>query len=409
MASTYVTWTKVCRHHGIPDTDWKLNSQWNFIEFTNGSRIDLLDVAYQPQDPLFERFGSLEFTGGWGEEVGEWDFLAFDVLKSRIGRHMNNDYELTTPKMLLTCNPTQNWVFKTFYKPYSEEKMPVGYAFIQALWSDNPHTATIYGEQLEQISDRILRARLKDGLWEYTTDDLALFNYQAILDLFSNSVEYSTKKFLSADIARFGSDKIVLAAWRGNDLYKLDEKTKQSNLQTESDIRDMLFKEGVPYQNCIIDEDGVGGGIVDHLQGVNGFMGNRSPLNKSDVKPTGNLTASYVKKPNFRNLRSQCYFALADAVNNRQIKISAQLTEKQKNMIIEELVQIKRLDTDTNSPMQVVGKDIIKESIGRSPDYADTLMMKFFFDLARTEPPKLNLPPTDVTQKLMTPYGGIGW
>lgn len=409
MGSTFQTWGKVCRHHGIPDTEWKLNSQWNYIEFTNGSRIDLLDVAYQPQDPLFERFGSLEFTGGWGEEVGEWDFLAFDVLKSRVGRHMNRDFDLIPPKLLLTCNPTQNWVFKTFYKPYSDGNLPVDYSFVQALWSDNPHTAKEYGEQLEAISDRVLRARLKDGLWEYTTDDMAIMNYQAILDLFSNNVEQSNKKYLSADIARFGSDKIVFAAWRGYDLYKLDEKTKQSNLQTENDIRDMLFKENVPFTNCIIDEDGVGGGVIDHLQGVNGFMGNRSPIQKSDVKAIGNLPASYLKKPNYKNLRSQCYFTLAEAINSRKLKISAPLSERQKTMITEELMQIKRVDGDANAPMQIVAKDLIKDAIGRSPDYADALMMRFFFELANAEPPKLNLPPTDLTKNLVTPFGGIGW
>jgi hypothetical protein len=98
MASTYVTWVKVCKFHNIPADDWKLKSQYNYIEFTNGSRIDLLDVAHKPQDPLFERFGSLEFTGGWGEEVGEWEFLAFDVLKTRIGRHLNKEFNLVPPK-----------------------------------------------------------------------------------------------------------------------------------------------------------------------------------------------------------------------------------------------------------------------------------------------------------------------
>jgi len=409
MASTYVTWTKVCSHHKIPTTDWKLNSQWNYIEFVNGSRIDLLDVAYQPQDPLFERFGSLEFTGGWGEEVGEWDFLAFDVLKSRLGRHLNNEYEINPPKLLLTCNPTQNWVFKLFYKPYKEKTLPKEYAFIQALYKDNPHTVEIYGEQLNSIADSILRARLKDGLWEYTNDDLALMNYQAIIDIFTNTVEFSSKKYLSADIARFGSDKIVFNSWRGLDLYKLEEKTKQSNLQTENDIRDILFKDNIPYQNAIIDEDGIGGGVIDHLQGVNGFMGNRSPMFKKDVKPIGNIPASYVKKPNYKNLRSQCYFALAEAINNRKIKISANLTERQKNMIIEELSQIKRVDNDALAPLQVVSKDIIKEAIGRSPDYADALMMRFFFEFGNINTVKLNLPPEDLVKNLYTPFGGVGW
>ena len=69
MKSSFETFKKVCKYHGIPESDWKLNGQYNFIEFKNGSRIDLLDLAYKPSDSEYERFGSLEYTGGWIEEA----------------------------------------------------------------------------------------------------------------------------------------------------------------------------------------------------------------------------------------------------------------------------------------------------------------------------------------------------
>src|SRR3990167_5845122 len=114
MQSTFITWNKVCKFHNIPFDDWKLNGQYNYIEFKNGSRIDLLDLKYTPSDPMFERFGSLEYTGGCIEEAGEIHFMAFDVLKGRIGRQLNKEYNLFPPKMLLTCNPTQNWLYRIF-------------------------------------------------------------------------------------------------------------------------------------------------------------------------------------------------------------------------------------------------------------------------------------------------------
>lgn len=407
MASTYVTWVKVCRFHGIPDSDWKLNSQYNYIEFINGSRIDLLDVAHQPQDPLFERFGSLEFTGGWGEEVGEWEFLAFDVLKTRIGRHMNKEFNLVPPKFLLTCNPTQNWLYRIFYKPHRAGTLPKDYAFIQSLYKDNPFSRDIYGEQLDKLTDRVLKARLRDGLWEYSADDLALIQYDAIIDMFVNTVADEPVKYFSADIARFGSDKIVYGCWRGNDLYKLEEKTKQSQLVTEQDIRDHLSKEFIPYENAIIDEDGMGGGIVDHLTGVNGFMGNRSAILKPDdevesLNRYDNLPPTYISKPNYKNIRSQCYFILADSINNHKISVSAPLTEIQREMLIEELQQVKRVDTSPDAPLQIASKDEIKEAIGRSPDYADTLMMKMYFSLIKKTAPKGIYHP-------VTDFGGVGF
>jgi phage terminase large subunit len=58
MNSTFVTWSKVCAHHGIPRDDWSLDGKYNVIRFKNGSTIDLLDVAYKPTDAFYERFGS---------------------------------------------------------------------------------------------------------------------------------------------------------------------------------------------------------------------------------------------------------------------------------------------------------------------------------------------------------------
>ena len=132
MSSTYVTFLKVCAHHNIPHSIWKLNGQYNYIEFTNGSRIDLLDVQFQPRDPLYERFGSTEYTSGFLEEAGEMDFGAFDVLKSRIGRHMNKEYGIP-PKIYLSCNPKKCWLYELFYKKWKNNTLPEGYVYIPAL------------------------------------------------------------------------------------------------------------------------------------------------------------------------------------------------------------------------------------------------------------------------------------
>ena len=43
--STLITFYKVCSQYGVDDTLYKYNGQYNFIEFYNGSRIDLLDLT----------------------------------------------------------------------------------------------------------------------------------------------------------------------------------------------------------------------------------------------------------------------------------------------------------------------------------------------------------------------------
>lgn len=423
MGTSYITWQKVCRFHNIPDSDWKLNGQYNYIEFISGrakgSRIDLLDLSFKPSDPLYTRLGSTEFTGGWIEEADEVDLMCFDILKTRIGRYMNVEHKLLPAKMLLTCNPTDGWLYRVFYKPHKEGTLASDFAFIKSLYNDNPHTREHYGKQLSGISDDRTRARLKDGDWEYSGQDMSLMKLDNIIDMFSNPIASADMiSRLTGDIARFGGDKIVIASWRGWDVYQFFETQHQSLKKTREDIRSISIREQIPYSHIVLDEEGLGGGLVDELEGVLGFKGNRSAILKADSdveiieKRYQNLPATYLTKENYKNLRTQCYFGLADKVNNHEISISSEtLSEVQKQCIIEELQQIKRIETAPDAPLQLVPKEQIKEALGRSPDYADTLSMRVLFDLLKDAPPAgiYNPPDEEYLRELgiESPFGGF--
>lgn len=382
MGSTYLTWCKVCTHHKVSQDEWKLNGQYHFIEFKNGSRIDLLDLAYVPRDPLYERFGSTEYTDGAIEEAGEVHFLAYDVLKSRVNRHLNKELGIKA-NTLITGNPKKNWTYTEFYKPFKNKTLPKGVVFIQSLYKDNPYTAESYGADLGRIKDKVLRERLKDGNWEYEQGDGQLMNYEAITDLFTNTVEENEEKYLTVDVARFGGDKIPIYLWKGFKTVKQWIFEKQSLEQTKLSIKQIAIDERIPYSHIVADEDGVGGGIVDGLPGIKGFVNNSSPLEKKVRKPNE-------PKVNYKNLKSQCSFLLADSINNHQIAVEINLETQIegvtptvfKESLTEELEQIKQKDPDDDEKkLQVVAKEEVKDAIGHSPDYADTLMMRMFFEL----------------------------
>jgi len=390
--SSFATFKKVCRHHSIPRLDWKFNGQGNYIEFTNGSVIDFLDLKHQPSDQTFQRYGSTEYTGGWIEEAGEVHFGAFDMLKTRIGRWRNEEYGLF-PKILLTMNPEQNWLYRIFYRPWKKGTLPDGYAFIQALYSDNPHTAKEAEKRLEMIGDPTLRARLKLGLWEYASGDNSLVDYDSILDLFTNVLpkpDYGVveKKYFSADVARRGSDKIVFGNWKSFDLNKVTWKQNRGIDQTAEDVKIELRDGMIPYSHAVIDDDGVGGGVVDLVKGVKGFVGNSSALK---VNVMGKET-----KENYRNLRSQCGFMLAQKIMNHEIAITANVSEETKEMIIEDLQQLKQKETPIESPLQLIPKEEIKDALGRSPDYSDMMMMRMYFELKRVTSIPRNIDPGGV-------------
>jgi hypothetical protein len=155
--TTVKTFFKMAKFHGITDT-FKYYEHYSAIRFHNGSEIALLELKYIPSDPLFERFGSTEYTGGLIEEAGKVHFNAFDVLKSRVGRQLNEQYNIPK-KVLITFNPKKNWLYHTFYKPWRDSVLEPGYAFIQALASENNKIDNGYLESLDELKDKSLNKR----------------------------------------------------------------------------------------------------------------------------------------------------------------------------------------------------------------------------------------------------------
>lgn len=380
--TTLITFFKVCKFHGLKKgMHYGYNSQMGTITFYNGSTVDLLEVKLNPSDPMFEDLGSLEYTQGAIDEAGETVFGAFDTLKSRVGRHLNDKYNIP-PKILLTANPKKNYLYTMFYKPATTGRdYNPKYKFLASLVDDNPYIESSYKANLEEIKDISKRQRLLLGHWEYENDPHALIKYDNIIDIFTNPVAPDTSdKYVIVDVARFGGDKIVFSLYHGKVLVKMTVFRKQGLTKTAKDLREFLIKEEVPYSHCLIDEDGVGGGLVDMLEGTKGFKANSTPF---DNKATG-------KPDNFASLKDQCGFKLAEYINNHKLKVmldnveinidGEEDVERFREMLIEELEQIKQKEIDNDGKKQLVSKKDIKDIIGRSPDYSDTLLMRMYFE-----------------------------
>jgi hypothetical protein len=371
-ASTYQTLLKVRKHHGIAQDYFRYQGQDNFIEFPNGSRIDLLDLQYKPSDPMYERFGSLEYTGGWIEEGGEINFGAYDVLKTRIGRWYNTEYGIL-PKLLVTCNPKRNWMYDEFIQPFRQGKLPVTMAFIEAYVTDNPYIDKEYIVNLKNIKDESKKERLLHGNWDYDNDPSRIYSDEGISNLCTNEfIKAEGKSIITCDVARFGADKTVIMVWKGFvvvDVYIADKSGIDEVVLT---IRQLSNKYSVPRSNVIIDQDGVGGGAVDVLRGSKGFTNNaKAVVNK-------------FKNENYKNLKSQCYFKSAERVNNFGIYINPSVANKCWQELKEELAAIKQANADSDeNKLGIISKDKIKESIGRSPDFSDCFMMREYYELAK--------------------------
>jgi phage terminase large subunit len=368
--STLITFFKVCKEYGI--AGWKYNGQDHYIQFENGSRIDLLDLKYLPSDPLYERYGSTEYTGGWIEEGGEVHFGAYDTLKTRIGRQNNEKYGILG-KLLVTLNPKKNWCHQVFWKPFKAGLLGKAIKFLQSLVTDNPFIDEGYISKLQAINDKVRKQRLLYGNFDYDDDDNALMDYDSITDLFSNDFIDKGQGYITGDVARFGKDKSVVMVWSGwrvEEIYTLEHKKTTEVAEFIEVVRN---QKGIALSNVIVDEDGVGGGVVDQLR-CKGFVNNSVALPNPKKRD---------QKENYRNLKSQCYYMLAERVMDKGMFINCD-DESIKELIIEEFEQVKRKNPDSDGKLEVVPKEQVKDLIGRSPDYSDCAMMREWFELKPT-------------------------
>ena len=338
------------------------NAQSGIIYWKNGSEILLKDLYLYPADPNFDSLGSLEITGAFIDECNQITYKAWQIVKSRI-RYKIKELGIM-PKMLGTCNPAKNWVYSQFYLKDKSNTIDKDKKFVQALPTDNPHLPESYLESLLSL-DENSKQRLYYGNWEYDNDPAKLIDYEKIQNIFTNEFVPSGEAFISADIARFGSDKMVVCVWQGFRVVEIFTLAKSSITETVQAIKDLSFKYKIPMSNVIADEDGVGGGVVDIL-GCKGFVNNSKPM----------LVENQVVQ--YQNLKTQCYFELAKMIQNGEVFVNC----KDGNVIDEmskELEQVKRDKIDEDGKLRILPKEKVKELIGRSPDYSDALMMRMYF------------------------------
>ena len=356
--TTLNSFFQVCSDWGIKKGEqYKFNAQSNVIEFSNGSTIILKDLYAYPADPNFDSLGSLEISGAFIDEVNQCTEKAKNVVASRI-RYKLKEFSLR-PKVLMSCNPAKNWVYD-FYKEDRDGTLPNYKKFIQAKLSDNPHISEFYEEQLRKL-DPVSRERLLHRNWEYDEGRDRLFDYESILNLFTNSSVTSEgeEHYLSCDVALLGSDKLVICVWKGLVVEEIITKDKTSADNVEKLIHKLAEQYDIKRKNIIVDSDGVGQYLSHYMKGVQPFVNNAKPISGE----------------NYKNLKTQCFYKLAEQVNAGNIFIKCTDTEI-RNKIIEELETIRRKDIDMDGKLAILSKKEMKVILGHSPDYADALMMR---------------------------------
>ena len=340
----------------VANKHYQFNAQSNVISFYNGSEIILKDLFAYPSDPSFDSLGSLEITDSFLDECSQISKKAVDIVRSRI-RYKLTQYNLT-PKTLLTCNPSKGWLYNEIYAPWRAQNLPAFIQFIPSRVADNPHLPPSYAETLARLPE-VDRKRLLEGDWDYDETADALFLTDDILRAFREP-QNEGELFITADVARLGKDRTVIALWRGLSLIHITELRKKRIDETAAVIRALADHHKVKLSNTLADADGLGAGLVDVLKCREFRNGARA-----------------TKPERFVNLKAECFFNLAEYIElNRVI-----FPQGHRDTIVKELDLIRRKNPDGDGKLAVTGKEEIARTHGMSPDYADAIAMRMFFEL----------------------------
>jgi len=370
-ATTLITFYEVANSFNLKQwQDFNYNAQDSIITFKNGSMVFLIDLSYMPSDPNYDRLWSYGITYAFIDEAQEISEQAINVLKGRYSKLQWEGWK-TIPKSLYTCNPAKNWIYREFYLPYKNGTIRSDRAFVPSLVTDNPSIAPEYIENLRK-ADNVTVQRLLYWNFEYDDTPWRLFDYDKIISSFSPKTAYNNKRYISCDAARKGKDKAVIFVWEGFNIidYTIFDTCKTTEITQE--IRYYQNKYKIDNQRTIVDEDWVGGWVVDEL-GCLGFVNNSLPVN-----PYGAKHQEFLKR-NFANLKTQCYFELARVVNDWICFFDVDMEIKSK--LCEELDVVVQVDMDKDSKIRIISKEDVKEKIGRSPDYSDACMFRCYFNL----------------------------
>lgn len=359
--TTLISFFKVCRIQGLQaNIHFKYyDNPKNYISFPNGSIILLKDLAYYPADPDFDELGSLEITGAFIDEAPQVKVKAKNIVKSRM-RHMVSHYGLK-PKSLYGCNPSKGWLYTEFYKPSKDGTLSEDKKFVQAFVTDNPDIDENYRNNLLKLPQN-LKERLLFGNWEYDDDPTVLCDYDAICDCFTNKHVAGGDKAISADLAMQGRDRFVTGSWEGLRCSIDIDKPKATGKSIETDLKNLMNQKHIGHSQTVADSDGLGAYLESYLTGIKEFHGGAQANESTE----------------YYNLKSECGYYLASAINKRELYI--QCTDEQKEIIIEELGVLKADNVNADErKKKIISKEKMKELLGHSPDYLDMLLMRMLF------------------------------
>lgn len=199
----------------------------------------------------------------------------------------------------------------------------------------------------------------------------------------NRTLEHVTEPVLGVDVARFGTDRTVMALYTGGPLRIIESRGKQSTVETTGRVIHQAREHRV--DQIRVDGVGVGGGVVDQLA-EQGF-----PV--YDMQAGAGATDPAV----YKNARAEWYWCLRGLFEDGLVDLDPNDDE-----LAAQLAALRYAYT-SRGQILIESKDDMKKRGMPSPDRADAVMLAAA---------KVNLPDSSVhtlDELLTDDDGGLAW
>ena len=209
-----------------------------------------------------------------------------------------------------------------------------------------------YGEESNAFRVRVL------GEFPLAEDD-TLISLHAVEQASKRTVEQpeNTPVVWGLDVARYGDDASVLCIRKGRHLVSLQSWKKLSLMELSGRVLDLLNTTDEPPDEILVDSIGLGAGVLDRLREL-------------DISARGvNVSESPAMADRYANLRAELW----DATKSW---FSEEVQIPNDDSLIADLTA-PRYSFNSSGKMIVESKAETKKRLGRSTDFADSLVLTF--------------------------------
>lgn len=114
--------------------------------------------------------------------------------------------------------------------------------------------------------------------------------------------------------------------WKAN-YYK-------KSTETQEFLKKVAIKLNIPMERVLVDGNGMGAVVADNIK-CKMFINNATPI---DTREEWEIKMGVGEKPNYGNLADQCYFLLANMIEEGNLVIPASVMDDEEfNLLVEEL------------------------------------------------------------------------